>query len=56
MAVTIYIDDDGMITIDFPVGEWPDKDTVHAIWEVIQDAKKRKSPAGEQTGEGQSLN
>ena len=53
--ITVYIYN-GMVTIDIPKkGVMPDKATIHRIWEVIQDAKK-KSPAGEQTGEGQSQN
>lgn len=53
-TVTVYIHD-GIVTIDFPKNKVPDADTIHRIWEAIQDAKK-KSPAGEQTGEGQSIN
>lgn len=52
---TIYIDN-GDITIQFPKNEVPDADTIHRIIEVIREEQKKKSPAGEQTGEGQSLN
>lgn len=54
-TVTVYIHD-GIVTINIPKkGVLPDRATIHRIMEMIQDAKK-KSPAGEQTGEGQSQN
>ena len=55
MKITVYIYD-GMVTINIPKkGVLPDKASIHRIMEMIQDAKK-KSLAGEQTGEGQSQN
>ena len=55
MKITVYIYN-GLVTINIPKkGVLPDKATIHRIMEAIQDAKK-KSPAGEQTGEGQSQN
>ena len=39
MTVTIYIHD-GNVTIQLPKNKVPDADTIHRIWEAIQDAKK----------------
>lgn len=54
MTITIYIEEDGNVTIRFPASSVPDKDTLRRIMEVLREEKK--SLAGEQTNEGQSLN
>lgn len=56
MKITVYIHD-GLVTINIPKkGLLPDQATIHRIMEAIREERKKKSPAGEQTGEGQSQN